>query len=147
MSDAASHRAEAERRRVEGDLEGAAMHQRRAVAMLRGGDPAALAHALGELAAIRIEDDAAHDAQRYLSEAFALYGEMAKPPPRAVADTMRVEAQRYWAIGDDEAALEMWRLVRDRYAALAAANPDATDLAPALAEAEHWVARIAALPR
>jgi tetratricopeptide (TPR) repeat protein len=147
---AIDHHVLANKLRADGKLEDAAMHERRAIAIRRGnGDVAGLAHALRHLADILIEANRPDEAKPYLYEALDLYEALADAPSLDVADAMRSEAMRLWVIGDDEAALEVWRMVRERYAALdevfrvmTGGGPN-----PGVEEADKWIARLEKMQR
>lgn len=141
---AAGHRATARQLREAKDWEGAAMHQRRAIALYRGAnDSAELAQALRQLADILIDAGELAEARRPLDEALALYADQGAPPIEA-ANALRTEAMLFWVAGDDEASLVTWRMARARYAALDPMIRAMTSNGEnaALAEADAWIARI-----
>ena len=147
---AATYRARAQEYRNAGDYEEAAMHQRRAIALYRGAeDQERLAHALRHLADIFLDAGKVSDAEKPLSEALELYAALPDAAPLDIANAMRSEALRLWALGDEDASLVAWRAVRRRYAALdqlfvtlrgEPGNPG-TD------EADRWIARLSARDR
>lgn len=147
---AIDHHVLANKLRADGELDDAAMHERRAIAIRRGnGDVAGLAHALRHLADILIEANQPDEAKPYLDEALSLYASLPDAAPLDIANAMRSEAQRRWVIGDDEAAMVVWRLVRDRYAALDETFRaiTGTDTNPGVEEAERWIARLENIQR
>jgi ATP/maltotriose-dependent transcriptional regulator MalT len=119
MSDAAAHIAAAQAAREAGDRYDAAQHQRRAVALLRGGDPRALAHAIRHLAEILVEGGKAEDAAGPVSEMLALT-HASDIDPLERANVLRCAALQAAATGDDETARTFWIEARTRYAAAGA---------------------------
>jgi tetratricopeptide (TPR) repeat protein len=147
---AIDHHVQANRLRAEGQLEDAAMHERRAIAIRRGnGDVTGLAHALRHLADILTEANQPDEARPYLHEALGIYETATDAPPLDVANAMRSEAMRLWVLGDDEASLLVWQLVRERYAALDALfqTITGTDGNPGVEEADTWIARLENMQR
>lgn len=136
MSDAAAHVQAAQAARDGGDLYGAAQHQRRAVAMLRGGDALALGHAIRHLAEILLQANEADEAAGPVAEMLALYRGNREVPPLERANALRCAALHAGASGDDETAESFWAAARSGYAML--------HIADGVAEAD---ARIAALRR
>lgn len=145
---AATFRARAQQARDAGDFYEAAVQQRRAITLYRAADDKVrLAHALRHMADILLDSGSPSAAGHPLTEALELYADLPDAPPLDVADAMRSEAMRLWALGDDEAALVYWRAVRDRYAALdelfrvMRGEPGN----PGTEEADSWIARLVRL--
>lgn len=136
MSDAAAHIQAAQHARAAGDYYNAAVQQRRAITLLRGGDSLALGHALRHLAEILIEAGALEEADGPVRELLALYRPHGGVPPLEHANALRCAALYAAATGDDETALAFWGEARTRYLAL--------NVAAGVAEADT---RIAALRR
>ena len=123
MSDPAAqavrYHAEAERLRQAGDLEGALVRQRRAVAFRREqGDAAALAHAVRHIADILVEAGRAGEAGEPIAEMLALYRQARDAPPLDIANALRTAALHAEAIGDGDSAEAFWLQARQRYALL-----------------------------
>ena len=134
MSDALTQIASARAARESGDSYEAALHQRRAIALLRGGETVVLGDAIRQLVEILIEGGLAEDAATPAAEVLALYQAHPDVPPIARADALRCAALQASATGDDETAIVFWAEALTRYAALGMIDQ--------VAEAE---ARIAAL--
>lgn len=116
---AAVYHAEAEQLRRAGDLEGALVRQRRAVALWRElGDPAPLAHAVRHIADMLVELGRAGEASEPIAEMLALYRQASGAPPLDVANALRSAAVHAEAIGDSDSAEAFWLKARQRYAAL-----------------------------
>lgn len=134
MSDAAAHIKVAQDARNVGDYYEATLHQRRAVTLLRGGDPLALGHAIRHLAEILIQAGEPEEATASVREMLALYRPHAGVPALEHANALRCAALHAAATGDDETARAFWLEARSRY--------DALDISAGVDEAD---ARIAAL--
>jgi tetratricopeptide (TPR) repeat protein len=147
---AIEHHVLANKLRADGKLEDAAMYERRSIAIRRGnGDVLGLAHALRHLADILTEANRPDEARSYLHEALGIYETAADAPPLDIANAMRSEAMRLWVLGDDEASLLVWQLVRERYAALDTLfhTITGTDGNPGVQEADTWIARLENMQR
>ncbi|MDH7975763.1 hypothetical protein QH494_26550 [Sphingomonas sp. AR_OL41] len=116
---AAGYHAEADRLRKAGDLDGALVRQRRAVALWRDvGDSARLAHAVRHIADLLVEAGRAAEASEPIAEMIALYARLADAPPLDIANALRSAAVQAEAIGDSDTAEAFWLKARQRYAAL-----------------------------
>ena len=116
---AADYHAEAGQLRNAGDLAGALIRQRRAVALWREvGDTAALAHGVRHLADMLVESGHAGEAGASIAEMLALYARTRTAPPLDVANALRSAAVHAEAIGDGDSAEAFWLQARQHYAAL-----------------------------
>jgi tetratricopeptide (TPR) repeat protein len=116
---AAGYHADAERLRRAGDLEGALIRQRRAVAVWRElGESAPLAHAVRHIADMLVAAGRADEAGEPIAEMLALYRKATDSPPLDVANALRSAAVHAEAVGDSDSAEAFWLKARQRYAAL-----------------------------
>lgn len=116
---AARYHAESERLRKAGDLDGALVRQRRAVALWRElGDNTRLAHAVRHIADLLVAAGRAAEASEPIAEMIALYARASEAPPLDIANALRSAAVQAEAIGDSDTAEAFWLKARQRYAAL-----------------------------
>ena len=118
MSDAGIHIAAAQASRDAGDFYHAEVHQRRAIALLRGGDPSALGHAIRHLAEILVEGGQPDEAAAPVAEMLALFQTLPEVPPLERANALRCAALQVAGTGDDETARLFWAEARARYETL-----------------------------